>query len=119
MTPGMKVADLLRMARNPISEAYLGRAALKRWNGDNTTTLIPIDLAKAIENDPQNNIPLMKWDSLEMYSRSEAAFVGTRKIEVRGAVQRRRRVRVQPEHARLSTFCCARAAPCPMRSASN
>ena len=87
LTPGMKVADLLRVARNPISEAYLGRAALKRWNGDNTTTLIPIDLAKAIENDPQNNIPLMKWDSLEIYSRAEAAFVGTRKIEVRGAVQ--------------------------------
>ncbi len=88
LTPGMRVADLLRIARNPISEAYLGRAALKRWNGDNTTTLIPIDLAKAIENDPQSNIPLMKWDSLEIYSRTEAAFVGTRKIEVRGAVQR-------------------------------
>ena len=88
LTPGMRVADLLRMARNPISEAYLGRASLMRWNSDNTTTLIPIDLARAIEGDQTQNLPLMKWDTLEVYSQAEASFVGTRKIEVRGAVQR-------------------------------
>lgn len=88
LVPGMRVADLLRMARNPISEAYLGRASLLRWNSDNTTTLIPIDLARALDGDPVHNLPLMKWDSLEVYSQAEASFVGTRKIEVRGAVQR-------------------------------
>ena len=88
LVPGMRVTDLLRMARNPLSEAFLGRAALKRWNSDNTTTLIPVDLARAIEGDQTQNLPLMKWDTLEVFSQAEASFVGTRKIEVRGSVQR-------------------------------
>ena len=88
LTPNMRVNDLLRMARNPLNEAYLGRAALKRWNADNTTTLIPIDLSKAMQDDETQNIPLMKWDVLEVYSQQEAAFVGTRQVYINGAVQR-------------------------------
>jgi protein involved in polysaccharide export with SLBB domain len=88
LTPNMHVADLLVMARNPLSEAYLGRAALNRWNPDNTTTLIPIDLSKAMQGDESQNIPLMKWDVLEVYSQQEAAFVGKRNVFVNGAVQR-------------------------------
>lgn len=88
LTPNMHVAELLRLARNPVNEAYLARAALKRWNADNTTTLIPIDLSKAMAGDSTENRMLMKWDTLEIYTQEEAAFVGTRRVLVSGAVSR-------------------------------
>jgi protein involved in polysaccharide export with SLBB domain len=88
LTPNMHVADLVRAAGNPISEAWLGHAALYRWNSNGTTSLISIDLAKALDGDPESNQPLMKWDRLEIYSRGEAFFAGNRKVTVRGAVQR-------------------------------
>jgi polysaccharide biosynthesis/export protein len=88
LTANMHVADLVRAAGNPLSEAYYGHAALYRWNPNGTTTLIPIDLAKALDGDPQSNQPLMKWDQVEVYSRQEAFFTGNHKIIVRGAVQR-------------------------------
>ena len=88
LRPGMKVSDLVRNARNPLSEAYLGRADLYRWEPDGTTTIIPIDLMKAIDGDPTNDLTLAKWDKLEVYTRAEALFVGTRRVQVRGSVQR-------------------------------
>jgi protein involved in polysaccharide export with SLBB domain len=88
LTPNMHVADLVRAAGNTISETYLGHAALYRWNSNGTTTLIPIDLAKALDGDPENNQALLKWDRLEVYSRQEAFFTGNHKVIVRGAVQR-------------------------------
>ncbi len=88
LTNGMTVRDLLAEAHYPLQEAYLGRAALYRWNPNTTSTLIPVNLAKALEGDPKANVTLQKWDRLEVYSQKDSAFVGTGKVEVRGAVQR-------------------------------
>lgn len=88
LSEGMKVRDLLRAARDPLPEAFLGRAALYRWNPNNTTTLVSVDLSKVMQDDPDNNLVLKPWDRLEIYTRQQAAFVGTRKVIVRGAVAR-------------------------------
>lgn len=87
MEPGMRVADLIQRARGPLSEAYLSRAELHRWNPDNTTTLIPIDLDRALTGDPTANIPLVRWDRLKVYARNEVAFTGYRKVTITGAMQ--------------------------------
>jgi protein involved in polysaccharide export with SLBB domain len=88
LTPGMRIADLVQMAGGPLSEAYLQRAALYRWNPSGVPTYIPIHLAAALEGDPAANIPLQRWDKLEIYTVQQAAFMGERKVTVRGDVQR-------------------------------
>lgn len=87
LTEGMTVAELLEAARGPLSETWLDQVELYRWNPDNTTTLITIDMAKALKKDPKENMELKRWDRLKLYTRQEIAFTGFRKIEVRGAVQ--------------------------------
>ena len=82
----MRVADLIQKARGVLPEASLHRADLYRWNPDNTTTLITVDVEKALANDPKENFSLAKWDRLKIYSRQEVAFTGLRKMEARGAV---------------------------------
>lgn len=85
---GMRVSDLVAMARNPLTEAYLTRAELYRWNPDNTTTLVPVNLEKALSGDKNADLLLQRWDRLKVFSREEVAWTGYRKVEVRGAVQR-------------------------------
>ncbi|HEV2474120.1 MAG TPA: SLBB domain-containing protein, partial [Chthonomonadales bacterium] len=85
---GMRVDDLLEMARGPLPEAYLKKAELYRWNDNNSTTLIPVDLEKALNGDKAANIPLTRWDRLRVYTRQEVAWLGEHKVEVKGAVQR-------------------------------
>ncbi len=88
LTPGMHISELLQKARGPLGEAYTRRADLYRWNNDNTTTLIPVDLDKAQKGDPSSDLSLVKWDRLKVYSRQEIAWTGDRKVTIKGAVQR-------------------------------
>ncbi len=85
---GMRVADLLVRARGALPEAFPGRADLYRWNPDNTLSLIPVDLDKALAGDGAANLPLERWDRLKVYTREEVAWTGKREVTVRGAVQR-------------------------------
>lgn len=87
-TPGMRVSDLVDKARSILPEAYTPRAELYKWNPDNTTTLIAVDLEKAIARDPTFNLVLSRWDRLKVYTREEVAWTGTRRVELTGAVQR-------------------------------
>ncbi len=87
VTPGMTIASLLRDAREPLPEAYMGRAALYRWGPNGVRTLIPIDLALALKGDPRYNVKVSRWDELRVYSQKDAQFIGTGKITLRGAVQ--------------------------------
>lgn len=84
----MRVADLVQRARGPLGEAYLTRADLYRWNPDNTLTLVPIDLEKALAGDPAANVSLTRWDRLKIYARGDVAWTGKREVTVKGAVQR-------------------------------
>jgi len=88
ITPGMTVSDLLRDARGTLSDAYLTVAHLFRYNPDNTMTLIPINLEKALKGDPKDNVELQRWDKLMVYTRDEVAWTGQREVTVRGAVKK-------------------------------
>lgn len=88
LAPGMRVSDLVQRARGVMSDAFLPRADLFRWNPDNTTTLVPIELEKALNGDPKANVVLSRWDRLKIYTREEVAWAGQRKIALRGAVRR-------------------------------
>ena len=88
LTPGMTVTDLIARARGPLYDAYLDRAELTRLNPDNTTTRLPLSIAKALDGDGTQNIPLKSFDIIRLYSRSEVAYLGRRLVTVRGAVQR-------------------------------
>lgn len=88
LAEGMKVTDLLEKARGTISEAYLQKADLYRWQKDNSYELVVIDLEKALANDPKHNLPLHKWDKLRVYTREEVAWTGRRRVTVEGAVKR-------------------------------
>lgn len=88
LSGGMRLADLVELARGPREEAVLNQAELYRWNPDNTTTLIPVDLEKALTKDPQHNLELVRWDRVKVYTRQEVAWTGHRRVHVRGAVQR-------------------------------
>ncbi len=88
LTPGMRVSDLIALARGTLPEAYLARAELYHWKTDNTTALVPIDLEKALNGDPTANLALTRWDRLKIYTRQEVAWAGSRKITVRGPVQK-------------------------------
>jgi polysaccharide export outer membrane protein len=85
---GMRVADLLNRARGTLAEAYPSRADLYRWNPNNTLSLIPVDLDRALAGDSAANLPLVRWDRLKVYTREEVAWTGRREVTVRGAVQR-------------------------------
>ena len=88
LQPGMRVADLVERARGPLSEAFLGKAELHRWQSDNTDSLIIVDLEKALARDPKNNIELQKWDRLKVYTREDVAWTGRRTVVVDGAVKK-------------------------------
>jgi protein involved in polysaccharide export with SLBB domain len=88
LTPNMRVSDLVNRARGPLNEAYLQRAELRRWNPDTTTTLVAVDLDRALAHDPQNDLVLQNWDRLKVYTRDEVAYLGRRFVTVKGAVQK-------------------------------
>ena len=87
ITPNMTVADLVERSRGMLSDAYPTVAHLYRYNPDNTLTMIPVNLEKALARDPASNLPLTRWDRLTVYTRQEVAWTGRREVTVRGAVK--------------------------------
>lgn len=85
-TDGMRVADLIKRARGPLSEAFTTRADLYRVNPDQTLALVPVDLQKAMDGDPSANLALNRWDLLKIYTRGEVTWTARREVTVRGAV---------------------------------
>ncbi len=88
LTPGMTVADLVERARGLLEDAYADRADLFRTNPDNTQMLIPIPLTQALQRDPQANIPLQRRDRLVVYAIKDVEWMGDRRVQVKGAVQK-------------------------------
>jgi protein involved in polysaccharide export with SLBB domain len=88
LTPGMTVADLVERARGLLEDAYVDRADLFRTNPDNTQTLIPVRLAQALQRDPQADVPLQRRDRLVVYAIKDVEWMGDRRVQVRGAVQK-------------------------------
>ena len=112
LTPGMRVLDLLQRARGPLYDAYLDRAELTRLNPDNTTTIQTVNIAKALDGDPAQNIALKRFDNLRLYSRQEVAYLGRRVATVRGAVQRPG-LYTQSDNMRISDLLLGSGGPLP------
>lgn len=87
LVPNMTVTDLISRARGLLSDAYPKRADLFRVNPDNTLTLLPVDLEKALAGDPEANIRLSRWDRLVVYTRDFITWTRSRYVTVRGAVR--------------------------------
>lgn len=85
---GMRVSDLLLLARGTIEDTYLDRADLYRQNPDGSTTLIPVRLRDAIAKIPAANIELQPSDRIRVYSIKETQFLSPRRVTISGAVQR-------------------------------
>ena len=88
LTAGMRVTDLIQRARGPLYNAYLDQAHLTRVNSDSTTQILPVDIAKALDGDPAQNVALKRFDRLQLFTRQDVAYLGRRFVTVRGEVQR-------------------------------
>jgi len=65
------ISGLLDGGQQLREEAYLSRADLIRTSPDSRQTLIPIDIARAIQGDPQHDLWLEANDSLRIYGNWE------------------------------------------------
>lgn len=84
----MKISELIKAADDVLGEAYLARADLFRLNYDQrTTSLIPIDLGKALSGNPEHDIMLERWDRLVVYSEWDVKWIADREVKAQGAVQ--------------------------------
>jgi len=88
LTPGLTVKALISRAGGLLYDTYANRADLFRLNPDNTTTRLHLDIGEALNGDPAQNIPLKRFDILQLYTRQEVSYIGRRLVTVRGAVQR-------------------------------
>ena len=79
------VADLLERADGVTGDAYRGRASLIRQLPDLRRELIPIDIDRALADDPAHNLPLAAGDSLYVFS--ERDFESERLVSIEGQVQ--------------------------------
>ena len=87
LTPNMRVSDLVNRARGLLSQAY-PIAELHHLNADLTDTLVRIDVDKALAHDPANDLPLIRWDRIKVYTREEVAWTGRHIITVDGEVRK-------------------------------
>jgi len=85
---GMRVSDLVNMAQGLLGEAFMERADLIKINSDKkTTTLIPLNLSKALSGEPDSNVTLDQWDKLIIYSKWDVKWTANRMVDVHGAIQ--------------------------------
>jgi len=84
---GMTISDLIKTAQWLLGDAHMERADLFRLNDDKkTTTLIPIDLYKALAGDIVHNMILNQWDKLVVYSKWDVKWTAPRIVSTVGAV---------------------------------
>jgi protein involved in polysaccharide export with SLBB domain len=85
---GMTVSTALNLARGLLKEAYFERADLIRENPDKTTSLIPINLQKALKRNPSDDIPLQRYDRIKIYGEAEVKWLDNRYVDLKGAVRK-------------------------------
>lgn len=85
----MTIKDLISLAGGTALDAYLPTAFLQRTNRDGTLgPLVTLDVAKALQGDPQHNQDLQSRDKLTIYSLDKAQFMIDRTVTILGGVQR-------------------------------
>ncbi len=68
LTPGMRVADLVQRADGLKEDAFIGRAQLIRTKPNLLKEMISVNLTKALQKDPKENIVLQREDELYVNS---------------------------------------------------
>jgi hypothetical protein len=68
LSPGLRIADLVKRADGLKEDAYIGRAQLIRLKPNLLKELISINLSKALQGDPAHNLPLQREDELYINS---------------------------------------------------
>lgn len=85
---GMTVSEAITLARGLLPEAYTGRVDVFRQNPDKSLTLLNVDLEQALKKDPTADIKLLPNDRIVVYKQTDIQFLSTRRLILRGAVQR-------------------------------
>jgi protein involved in polysaccharide export with SLBB domain len=85
LSAGMRITDLLKRADGLKEDAYIGRAQLIRLKPNLLRELISINLSKAIQGDPANNLPLQRED--ELYVNSVLEIRDSLTIDLLGEVR--------------------------------
>jgi len=86
---GMRVADLVKLAQglDPKKEVYMARADILRTDPLKGTEILTFDLARALQGDPEHNLPLAKLDRLFIYEPDQIIF-RPKVVTVLGAVSK-------------------------------
>ncbi len=85
LTPGMRVADLLKKADGLKEDAFIGRAQLIRSKPNLLKEMISINLSKALEKNSADNIELQRED--ELYVNSILDLRDSLTVELLGEVR--------------------------------
>ncbi|MCC6545037.1 MAG: SLBB domain-containing protein [Nitrospirae bacterium] len=84
----MKVSDLFSDTNKPLGGAYMERADILRLNEDKkTTSLITVNLGKALSKEPSDDIRLAPLDELTVYAKWDISFFPPQYVTISGAVQ--------------------------------
>lgn len=68
LTPGMRLSDLIQRADGLKEDAFMGRAQLIRLKPNLLKELVTVNLAKALQRDPKENLLLQREDELYVNS---------------------------------------------------
>ncbi len=79
------VSDLILKADSLRDDALIGRAVLTRTRDDSTKVSFSIDLMKALENDPSQNLSLERRDVLQVFS-NRVQEIENKQVFINGAV---------------------------------
>jgi protein involved in polysaccharide export with SLBB domain len=85
LTPGMRVADLIKKADGLKEDAFIGRAQLIRTKPNLLKEMISVNLVKALEKNSTDNIELQRED--ELYVNSILELRDSLTVELLGEVR--------------------------------
>lgn len=85
---GMRVSDLVDMARGLLPDASLDRADVFRKNSDGSLKLVTINLGNALKKVPSDNLLLLKDDIVTIYTLNDIKPTDPRQVTITGAVRR-------------------------------
>ena len=85
LTPGMRVSDLVQRADGLKEDAFIGRAQLIRTKPNLLKEMISVNLNKALQKDPKENILLQRED--ELYINSILELRDSLTVELLGEVR--------------------------------
>jgi protein involved in polysaccharide export with SLBB domain len=85
LTPEMRVADLVQRADGLKEDAFIGRAQLIRTKPNLLKEMISVNLNKALEKDPKENILLQRED--ELYINSILELRDSLTVDLQGEVR--------------------------------